>query len=101
MHLTNTFKDELTFYLKQYTLCNAIDSSISSLDTIPITSKEQTRRSVCTDAHAGLRLCNGHTTKSGFLVKMSICNKDIVTEDINGLIICPNVQKSSDYAKKS
>ena len=41
------------------------------------------------------------TTKSGFLVKMSICNKDIVTEDINGLIICPNVQKSSDYAKKS
>ena len=53
------------------------------------------------DAHAGLRLCYGHTTKSGFLVKMSICNKDIVTEDINGLIICPNVQKSSDYAKKS
>ena len=31
MHLTNTFKDELTFYLKQYTLCNAIDSSISLL----------------------------------------------------------------------
>ena len=31
MHLTNTFNDELTFYLKQYTLCNAIDSSISLL----------------------------------------------------------------------
>ena len=31
---------------------------------------------------------------------MSMCNKDIVIEDINGLIICPNVQKSSDYAKK-
>ena len=52
------------------------------------------------DAHAGLRLCYGHTIKPGFLVKMSICNKDIVIEDINGLIICPNVQKSSDYAKK-
>ena len=24
MHLTNTFKDELTFYLKQYTLCYII-----------------------------------------------------------------------------
>ena len=31
MHITNTFKDKLTFYLKQYTLCNAIDSSISLL----------------------------------------------------------------------
>ena len=31
VHLTNTFKDELTSYLKQYTLCNAIDSSISLL----------------------------------------------------------------------
>ena len=31
---------------------------------------------------------------------MSICNKDIVIKDVNGLIICPNVQKSSDYAKK-
>ena len=31
MHLTNTFKDELTPYLKQYTLCNAIDNSISLL----------------------------------------------------------------------
>ena len=31
---------------------------------------------------------------------MSICNKDIVIEDINGLIIYLNVQKSSDYAKK-
>ena len=75
--------------------------SCTSLDTIPINSKEQTRRSVCTDAHAGLRLCYGHTTKPGFLVKMSICNKDIVIEDINGLIICPNVKKSSDYAKKN
>ena len=53
------------------------------------------------DAHAGLRLCYGHTTKSDYLVKMSICNKDIVIEDVNGLIICPNVQKSSDYAKKN
>ena len=33
MHLANTFKDELTFYLKQYTLCNAIDSSISLLNS--------------------------------------------------------------------
>ena len=32
---------------------------------------------------------------------MSICIKDIVIEDINGLIIYPNVQKSSDYAKKN
>ena len=47
------------------------------------------------DAHAGLRLCYGHTTKPGCLLKMSIFNKDIVIEDINGLIICPNVQKSS------
>ena len=31
MHLTNTFNDELTSYLKQYTLCNAIDNSISLL----------------------------------------------------------------------
>ena len=33
MHLANTFKDELTFYLKQYTLCNAIDSSILLLNS--------------------------------------------------------------------
>ena len=33
MHLANTFKDELTYYLKQYTLCNAIDSSISLLNS--------------------------------------------------------------------
>ena len=33
MHLANTFKAELTFYLKQYTLCNAIDSSISLLNS--------------------------------------------------------------------
>ena len=52
------------------------------------------------DQSARMRLCYGHTTKSGFLVKMSISNKDIVIEDINGLIICSNVQKSSDYAKK-
>ena len=31
MHLTNTFNDELTSYLKQYTLCNAIDNFISLL----------------------------------------------------------------------
>ena len=31
MHLTNTFKDELTPYLKQYILCNAVDSFISLL----------------------------------------------------------------------
>ena len=31
IHLTNTFKDELTSYIKQYILYNAIDNSISLL----------------------------------------------------------------------
>ena len=39
MHLTNTFKDELTPYLKQYSLCNAIDNSISLLHSHRIHKK--------------------------------------------------------------
>ena len=53
------------------------------------------------DVHAGLRLCYGHTTKSGFLVTMPKCNKDIVIDDIHELTIFSNDQKLSDYAKKS
>ena len=53
------------------------------------------------DVHAGLRLCYGHTTKSGFLVTMPKCNKDIVIEDIHELTIFSNDQKLSDNAKKS
>ena len=30
---------------------------------------------------------------------MPICNKDIVIENINGLIICSNAPKLMDYAK--
>ena len=51
------------------------------------------------DVHAGLRLCYGQTTKSGFLVTMPKCNKDIVIEDIHELTIFSNDQKLSDYAK--
>ena len=40
MQLTNTFKDELTSSLKQYTLCNAIDSSISLLHRMIFTKEE-------------------------------------------------------------
>ena len=53
------------------------------------------------DVHAGLRLCYGHTTKSGFLVTMPKCYKDIVIEDIHELTIFSNNQKLSDNAKKS
>ena len=58
------------------------------------------------DVHAGLRLSYGHTTKSGFLVTMPKCNKDIVIEDIviediHELTIFSNNQKLSDNATKN
>ena len=47
MQLTNTFKDELTSSLKQYTLCNANDSSISLLHRMIFTKEESFANCKC------------------------------------------------------